>query len=73
MPAKRLVFLDFFDGTMSTYTYIKKVKDFHDKEMPEVVSNYICLAVIVIDFVLKKDENFYPQVFVKEYRYIEKR
>ena len=37
----------------------------HDKEMPKVVSNYIFLAVIVIDFVLKKYENFYPQVFEK--------
>ena len=35
--------------------------------MPKVGSNYICLAVILIDFVLIKDENYYyPQVFLKE-------
>ena len=33
--------------------------------MPIVGSNYICLAVLLIDFVLKKDENYYPQVFLR--------
>ena len=36
------------------------------------MSNYTCLAVILIDFVLKKDENYYLQVFLKECKYIEK-
>ena len=40
--------------------------------MAQIDSNYICVAVILIGFVLKKDENFYPQVFLKEYKYIEK-
>ena len=40
--------------------------------MAQIDSNYICVAVILIDFVLKEDENFYPQVFLKEYKYIEK-
>ena len=31
--------------------------DFHDKEMAKVGSNYICLAVLLIDIVLKKDED----------------
>ena len=26
----------------------------------------ICLAVILINFVLKKDENYYPKGFLKE-------
>ena len=29
-------------------------------------------AVILVGFVLKKDENYYPQVFLKECKYIEK-
>ena len=29
-------------------------------------------SVLVINSVLKKDENYYPQVFLKERRYIEK-
>ena len=41
--------------------------------MPKVGSNYICLVVILIDFVLIKYENYYyPQVFLKESKYIEK-
>ena len=35
-------------------------------------SNYTCLAKILIYFVIKKDENCYPQVFFIEYKYIEK-
>ena len=34
--------------------------------------NYTCLAVINIGSALKKDENYYPQVFLKECKYIEK-
>ena len=40
--------------------------------MPEVGSNYTFLAVILICFVLKKDGNYYTQVFLKECKYIEK-
>ena len=40
--------------------------------MHKVHSNYTCWAVILIGFVLKKDENYYPQVFLKEPKYTEK-
>ena len=33
---------------------------------------YICLPVILIDFFIKKNENYYLQVFLKECKYIEK-
>ena len=36
-------------------------------------SNHTCLAVICLDSTLKKDENYYPQVFLKECKYIEKK
>ena len=38
--------------------------DFHDKEVPQVDCNN-SLTVILPDFVLKKDENYYPSVFKK--------
>ena len=50
-----------------------EVKDFHNKEIPKVDSNYNCLAVITLGSVLKKDENYYLQVFLKECKYIEKK
>ena len=39
----------------------------------KVDSNHTCLAVIRLDFALKKDDNYYPQVFLKECKYIEKK
>ena len=36
-------------------------------------SNHTCLTVVNLDSALKKDENFYPQVFLKECNYIEKK
>ena len=41
--------------------------DFHYKEVPKVGSNHTCLAIISLDFVFEKDENYYPQVFLKVY------
>ena len=42
-----------------------EVTDFYDKEIPKVGSNHTCLAVISWDSTLKKDGNYYPQVFLK--------
>ena len=50
-----------------------KVTDFYDKEIPKVDSNHTCLVVISLDSVLKKDENYYSQVFLKECKYINKK
>ena len=38
--------------------------------MPTLGCNYISLAVILIDFVLKIDENYYLGESLKEYTYI---
>ena len=46
-------------------TYSDEATDFHDKEIPETGSNHICLAAITIDSALKKDDNYYSQVFLK--------
>ena len=44
--------------------------DFHNGEiLPKVGSNNICLPLILSDFVLGKDENYYPQVFLRECKY----
>ena len=45
-----------------------EVTDFYDKKFPKVDCNHIFLAVIDFDSSLKKDENYYPQVFLKIYR-----
>ena len=40
--------------------------------MSKVGSDYTCLAVINVDSALKKDENYYPQVFFKKCKYFKK-
>ena len=47
--------------------------DFYDKEIHKIDSNYTCLTVITMHYALIKDENYYPQVFLKECKYIEKK
>ena len=53
--------------------YGDEATDFYHKEIPKVDSNHTCLAVISLDSALKKDENYYPQVFLKECKCIEKK
>ena len=50
-----------------------EVTDFYNKKISKVDSNHICLPVISLDAALKKDENYYQQVFLREYKYIGKK
>ena len=50
-----------------------EVTDFYNKKIPKANSNHTCLAVISLDFALLKDENFYPAVYLKKCKYIEKK
>ena len=50
-----------------------EVPDFMIKKIPKVNFNHTCLAVISFDCAFKKDDNYYPQVSLKECRYIEKK
>ena len=56
-----------------------EITDFYDKNVLHVDSNYICLAVISLNFALEKDGNYYSQVFLNtkciyiECKYIEKK
>ena len=53
-------------------SYGDELPDFYDNEIPKVDSNHTCLAIISFDSALSKDENYYPQVLLKECKYIEK-
>ena len=35
--------------------------------------NHTCLAVISLDSALNKDDNYYPEVFLNECKYIDKK
>ena len=41
-----------------------EVTDFYDIKIPKVDSNHTSLPVISLDFAVKKDDNYYPQVFL---------
>ena len=53
-------------------SHCDEVTDFHGQKIPKLDSNQTCLPVISLDSALKKEENYYPQVFLKD-RYIEKK
>ena len=42
-----------------------EVTDFYDKKIPKVDYNHTCLVVISLDSALKKNENYYLQVFLR--------
>ena len=46
--------------------------NFHNNKIPKEGSQCICLSVILIDSVYKKDKNYYPQVFFEECKYVVK-
>ena len=43
------------------------------KKISKVDSSHACLAVISLDSTVKEDENYYPQIFLKACKYIEKK
>ena len=53
-------------------SYSDEIIDFHDKQIRQEGSDYTCLAVITVNSPLKKDKNYYLQVFSKECKYTEK-
>ena len=50
-----------------------EVTDFYNKNILKVDPSHAFLAVISLDSNLKNDQNYYPQVFLKECRYTEKK
>ena len=52
---------------------VMKLQIFMIKKNSKVDSSHTCLAVISLDSALNKDENYYPHVFLKECKYIDKK
>ena len=52
--------------------YGNEAIDFHTRKIPEAGSNYNFWSVILIDSVLKKNENPYPHTFSRECKSTEK-
>ena len=54
-------------------SYGHEVTYFYNKKFPKMDSNHTFLVVISLESALKRDENYYLQVFLKECKYIEKK
>ena len=46
--------------------------NFHNKKMPKEDSYFICLSVNLIHSVFRTVTNYYPQVFLEEFKYVVK-
>ena len=50
-----------------------KLQIFMIKKIPKVDPNQTCLVVVSLDSTLKKDDNYYPQVLLRNCKHIEKK
>ena len=50
-------------------TEIKSSKNFHKNEVPKECCECICLSIIWLDSVYRRDKNYYPQGFLEECKY----
>ena len=47
--------------------------NFQGKEVPKIDATYKCLSLIMLDSVVKVGKKYYPQVFLEECKYIERK
>ena len=52
---------------------VKINTNFHNDKVPKEDSSCVCLSVILIDSVFKIYENYYPQIFLEEFKYVVKK
>ena len=54
-------------------SYKRKINtNFHINKIPKEGSHCICLSVILINSIFRKDKDYYPQVFLEEFKYVVK-
>ena len=81
---ERLMSIDFESKPTYGYDdkYIKtKIKtyadiiitNFHNKKMPKEKVPCKCLSIIMLDSVIESDENYYPQTFLEECKYVQEK
>ena len=47
--------------------------NFHDKKMPKEKVPCKCLSIIMLDSVIESDEQYYPQTFLEECKYLQEK
>ena len=54
-------------------SYNRKINtNFHNNKIPKEGFQYICFSVILIDSAFRTGNNYYPQVFLEEWKYVVK-
>ena len=48
----------------------KIITNFHNNKIPKEDSQCVCLSVISVDSVSRTGNNYYPQMFLKECKYV---
>ena len=55
-------------------SYNRKINtNFHINKIPKEGSQCICLSVILINSIFRKDKDYYPQVFLEEFKCVVKK
>ena len=49
------------------------VTNFHNKKGPKEKSPYKCLSIIILDSVIKTNKKYYPQTYLEECKYAQKK
>ena len=49
------------------------ITNFHNKKMPQEKVPCECLAIIMIDSVIRTNKKYYPQALLEEYKYIQEK
>ena len=47
--------------------------NFQGEEVPKADASFKCLSLIMLDSVVKVGKKYYPQVFLEEYKYVERK
>ena len=51
----------------------KMVANFHNKKIPKEKAPCKCLSITVIDSVVRANKKYYPQTFIEECKYVQKK
>ena len=49
------------------------ITNFHNKIMPKEKVPCKCLSITMLDSVIETDENYYPQIFLEECKYVQEK
>ena len=49
------------------------ITNFQNKKMPKEKAPLKCLSIVMLDFVIKANKKYYPQIFLEECKYVQEK